>query len=371
MKLKILVTGGGSGGHIIPTLAVIDKLKELNKDIDILYVGSRGGMEAKIVPEKGLPFKGIFCGKLRRYFSWENFTDIFRVITGLFQSFYIVLTYRPSVIFAKGGYVTVPVGLAGGLLRIPLVLHESDTVLGLSNRILSRFATKLSLGFPPDNYPQSVRNKGHYTGSPINPEVMKILSSSKEEGVKHFGLDPGIPVLFVTGGSQGARAINTSVSSVMENLLEKVQVIHQAGKPDYPELSGKREKLPENLRKKYRLYDYISDDMAKALFSADLILTRGGANTLCECLILKKPTIIIPLPKAANDHQRKNGRVLVESGASIMIDQAELTPELLLKTINDIILSPCALEDMAEGAKKIAKPDAALSVAKAILGLIK
>jgi len=365
---RIVVTGGGSGGHIIPTLAVVDRLKELDEQIELLYIGSRNGMEAEIVPQRGLAFKGIYCGKLRRYFSWENFTDVFRVFLGILQSFFILLTFKPEVIFSKGGYVTVPVGLAGGILGIPLVVHESDTVLGLSNKILKRFAKRLCLGFPEENYPSSVRAKGKYTGSPVNPKIFEVSSEKKEEVAKFFGLEPSVPILFVTGGSQGARAINQTLSAILEKLLEKIQIIHQCGKTDYPQLSENMEKLPEDLKKRYKLFDFFKE-VPEAFLISDLVFTRGGANTLSEIMILKKPSIIIPLPKAANDHQRKNGKVLSEAGAALLFDQSDLTPDLLFDTLSGLLADPEKLKDMSDKAGKLSKPDAALSVAKTVLEL--
>ena len=366
MSKRILVTGGGTGGHIIPTLAVVDKLKELDSNIELLYVGSRSGMETEIVPERNIPFKGIYCGKLRRYFSWENFTDIFRVFLGFIQSLYIILTFKPDVIFAKGGYVTVPVGLAGGILGVPLVVHESDTVLGLSNKILLRFATKLSLGFPEENYPSSVRAKGIYTGSPINSKIFEVISLEKEKAVSHFGLDPALPILFVTGGSQGARAINEAIFSISEKLLEKVQIIHQCGKLDYPKLSKDREKFPESLKDRYKLFDFLKD-MPFAYIASDLVLTRAGANTLSEIMILNRPSVIIPLPKAANDHQRKNARVLSDAGAALYLDQNDLTPEVLQENMDALFFDFNKLKLMRENLKKVSKEDASLAIARAVL----
>lgn len=367
-KVKIIATGGGSGGHIIPALSVMNKLKELG-DIDILYVGSCSGMEAKIVPDHGITFRGIHCGKLRRYFSLENFTDMFKVFFGFFQSLNIIRTFKPDVIFAKGGYVTVPVGLAGGVMRIPVIAHESDTVIGLSNKILLRFLKGLSLGFPEDNYPLDVQKKGKYTGSPINPAVMKISLTEKKECVKHFGFDPDIPVLLVTGGSQGARAINNAIKDILNDLLPSVQILHQSGQLDYPSLCEAMEALPEDLKKHYKLFSFITDDMPEALQSSDLVLTRGGANTLSELTLLKKPSIIIPLPKAANNHQMKNARVIEKHGACIIIEQSLLTKDLLLKTIKDLISDTEKLKNMSEKSASLAKPDAAELIAKTILSV--
>ncbi len=367
-SLKIIATGGGTGGHIIPTLSVINKLKEL-ADTEILYVGSVTGMEANIVPDNGITFRGIHCGKLRRYFSLENFTDMFKVCAGFFQSLNIIRSFRPDVIFTKGGYVTVPVGLAGGILGIPVIAHESDTVIGLSNKILLRFLKGISLGFPEDNYPAEVQKKGKYTGSPINPAVMKIAFTEKSEGVKHFGLAPAIPVLFVTGGSQGARAINNAIKGILPALLPSVQVLHQSGELDYPSLCEMQETLPENLKKNYKLFSFITDDMPLALQSADLVLTRGGANTLSELMVLKKPSLIIPLPKAANNHQMKNARVIEQHGAGIIIEQSLMTEDLLLNTIKGLITDREKLKNMSDKAASLAKPDAAELIAKTILSV--
>jgi UDP-N-acetylglucosamine--N-acetylmuramyl-(pentapeptide) pyrophosphoryl-undecaprenol N-acetylglucosamine transferase len=364
--MKILVTGGGTGGHIIPTLAVIDKLKEIEPTCDILYVGSRSGMEADIVPGKKIPFKGIYCGKLRRYFSFENVSDLFKVLIGIFQSIIIVRNYRPDVIFAKGGYVTVPVGLAGGLSGIPLVVHESDTILGLSNKLLFRYIKKLSLGFPPESYPEHIRNKGEFTGSPINPEIFNN-KISRDDAVKHFNLDPSIPVLLVTGGSQGARALNNNVSSVLSELLKVCQIIHLSGKLDYESLKGNMNSLSENLQSRYRLFDFLSKDMPIALISSDLVITRGGANTISELTVLKKPSIIIPLPNSANEHQLKNSKIISQGGGAILLEQSNLTPHVLLKTVTDLFADKERLKLMAEKAFSMAKPDAALLVAKTIL----
>ncbi|OQA12293.1 MAG: UDP-N-acetylglucosamine--N-acetylmuramyl-(pentapeptide) pyrophosphoryl-undecaprenol N-acetylglucosamine transferase [bacterium ADurb.Bin363] len=252
-------------------------------------------------------------------------------------------------------------------MGIPLVAHESDTVPGLSNRILLRFVRKLSLGFPLNNYPLSIQKKSEYTGNPINPCVLEISKKSKDDAVRHFGFNLKEPVLLVTGGSQGARAINDAIWAIKDKLLETLQIIHICGNLDYEKLNNSLSDISSPLKNRYKLFAFLSDDMPQALLASDLVITRAGANTLSELIILKKPSIIIPLPKAANDHQRKNGRVLSDCGAALFIDQSQLTPELLMNNILRLFSDSHLLQDMSEKTALMAKPDSAELIAKTIL----
>jgi UDP-N-acetylglucosamine--N-acetylmuramyl-(pentapeptide) pyrophosphoryl-undecaprenol N-acetylglucosamine transferase len=283
------VSGGGTGGHISPVLAVVSELKKLDPHAEILYIGSKEGLESKIVPQTGLDYREISSGKFRRYHSntvlniidpttlFKNIRDLFRFVRGIFEANRIIREYDPDVIFTKGGFVSLPVGIAAGFAGYPYVIHESDSIMGMSNRHLAKKAVKIAVSYPKKYYEDLDEERVVYTGNPIREDV---LDGSEKSGLEEFKLNKDLPVLMVIGGSQGALAINQVVSGALNKLLPNYQIIHVSGERDYDWLSYQAQKLPEELRQNYHLYNFLSGNLKDAYAVADLVISRAGNNEL-------------------------------------------------------------------------------------------
>lgn len=362
--MKILLTGGGTGGHVFPILAVINEIKRLSREpVNFLWVGSKEGPEKDIAKKLNISYKSICTGKFRRYFSWQNLIDLFKIPVGKIQAFFIIKSFRPDVIFSKGGYVSIPAVLAGWFLRIPILIHESDTFPGLANRFLSRFVKKIAVSFKETEKYFPVK-KCVLTGNPIRPE---ILEGSKERGFRYFGLVYDRPVILVTGGSQGSRKINQVIIEALNKLLKKYQIIHLCGER---QISSIKSQISNIDFKYYKLYPFLpTEQMADALTVADLVVSRAGANILAELAVLGKPSILIPLPTAASNHQEKNARLFEKNKAAWVIKEKDLTADVLFKEVNWLMTHKERLDKMSGNVLKLAKPEAAKRIAEEILKL--
>ena len=342
---KIILTGGGTAGHVIPNLALIPSLKAA--DFDIYYIGSHNGIERDLVESSGIPYFGISSGKLRRYASIKNATDIFRVGKGLIDAIRIIRKIKPDIIFSKGGFVVVPVIMAAKLLRIKSVIHESDMTPGLANKIAMPFAAKVCVSFP-ETLAHIPKQKGIYTGSPIRSEISAADSSA---GLRHVGFGSnGLPILLVTGGSQGSKAINATVREVLPKLLTRFRVAHLCGKGN---LSGIT--LPG-----YAEFEYIDKGMADVLSIADIVVSRAGANTLFELTALGKPNLLIPLPASSSrGDQILNAASFEKQGFSMVLPEENMTADRLLTDIynlydnRDIYVAKMPSKDTAGGTQKV------------------
>ena len=319
----IVLTGGGTAGHVTPNIAMIPRLKELGYKIS--YIGSYEGIEKKLIEELGIPYYGISSGKLRRYFDVKNFTDPFRVLKGFTEAKKLMKELKPDVVFSKGGFVTVPVVIAASRRKIPTFIHESDMTPGLANKICIPFATKVCCNFPEtiSNLP---KDKAVLTGTPIRQE---LLTGSKEKGLAFTGLSPDKPVILIIGGSLGATAVNEAVRSILPELLEDFQVVHLCGKG----------KLDENLKdtKGYVQYEYIKKELADLFALADIVISRAGANAICELSALNKPNLLIPLSaRASRGDQILNARSFEHLGYSKVLEEEEITKESLLDAVHDL-----------------------------------
>lgn len=319
----IVLTGGGTAGHVTPNIAMIPRLKELGYKIS--YIGSYEGIEKKLIEELGIPYYGISSGKLRRYFDVKNFTDPFRVLKGFMEAKKLMKELKPDVVFSKGGFVTVPVVIAASRRKIPTFIHESDMTPGLANKICIPFATKVCCNFPEtiSNLP---KDKAVLTGTPIRQE---LLTGSKENGLAFTGLSPDKPVILIIGGSLGATAVNEAVRSILPELLEDFQVVHLCGKG----------KLDENLKdtKGYVQYEYIKKELADLFALADIVISRAGANAICELSALNKPNLLIPLSaRASRGDQILNARSFEHLGYSKVLEEEEITKESLLDAVHDL-----------------------------------
>jgi UDP-N-acetylglucosamine--N-acetylmuramyl-(pentapeptide) pyrophosphoryl-undecaprenol N-acetylglucosamine transferase len=317
---KIVLTGGGTAGHVMPNLAIVPGLQELQWEI--AYIGSHTGIEKDLLAQAGIPYYAIATGKFRRYFSFQNLTDPFRVLQGLFEAVALLKKLRPDLIFSKGGFVSVPVTVAAWLNHIPVILHESDLTPGLANKLALPFATTICATFPEsmEHLPPAKRV---LTGNPIRNE---LLEGSAEKGLAWCGLTPEKPVLAVMGGSLGSVFLNKTVRSILPELLQSYRVIHICGKGNLD--SGLD--LPG-----YRQFEFIGPELPHVLAAADLCVSRAGANFIFELLALKKPTLLIPLSKAASrGDQILNANSFVRQGFSMALTEEELTGELLLERID-------------------------------------
>ncbi|MBR2950959.1 MAG: undecaprenyldiphospho-muramoylpentapeptide beta-N-acetylglucosaminyltransferase [Lachnospiraceae bacterium] len=323
MAKKIVLTGGGTAGHITPNIALLPKLKELGYDVS--YIGSYEGMEKQLVSDFRIPYYGIATGKFRRYFDLKNFTDPFRVLKGYAEARKYLRQINPDVVFSKGGFVAVPVVRAAASLKIPCVIHESDMTPGLANKLCIPVAKKVCC-----NFPETMRNlpaeKAILTGSPIRQE---LLSGKKEAGYQLCGFTDQKPVLMVIGGSLGAAAVNQAVREALPKLLEQFQVVHLCG----------REKIDNLLlnTKGYKQFEYVKDELKDIFAMADVVISRAGANALCELLALKKPNVLIPLPAGSSrGDQILNARSFESQGYSIVIDEDYLSPDLLAEKVLEL-----------------------------------
>ena len=320
MMKKIVMTGGGTGGHVTPNLALIPRLQQDGWEIH--YIGGRESVERSLIEKvPGVKYYGISVGKLRRYFDPKNFSDPFRVLKGGHEARALIKKIKPDVVFSKGGFVSVPVVFGARLNRVPVVTHESDMTPGLANKLCLPFAGAQCCTFP-EAVPYA-KGKGVYTGTPIRPEV---LSGNREAGRKLFGFDENKPVLLVMGGSSGAQAINECLREALPALTETFQVLHLCGKGNF---SDQHAHTANYVQK-----EYLNEEMADAYACADVMISRAGANSLCEILALRKPALLIPYPAAASrGDQILNAESFQKRGFSHVMPQSEMTPDSLVKAI--------------------------------------
>lgn len=320
---RIVFTGGGTAGHVTPNIALFPKLKSLGYDIH--YIGSYEGIEKKLIEDFRIPYYGISTGKLRRYFDLKNFSDPFRVIKGFAEAKRILKTLKPDVVFSKGGFVSVPVVRAAASLKIPCIIHESDMTPGLANSLCIPVADKVCC-----NFPETLKNlpadKAVLTGSPIREELTK---GDKQKGLDKCGFNSGKPVIMVIGGSLGASGINTLVREALPQLLEDFQIVHVCGK----------EKIDNLLLNTngYKQFEYVKDDLKHLFAMADIVISRAGANAICELLALKKPSLLIPLPASASrGDQILNAKSFESQGFAMVADEDYLTAVTLTEKVHEL-----------------------------------
>ncbi len=318
MSRKIVLTGGGTAGHVTPNLALLPHLQRAG--YEVYYIGSIGGMEKKMIEDSGIPYLGIETGKLRRYFDPKNFSDPFRVIKGFGQARKFLKEYRPDVIFSKGGYVAVPVVRAAHTLHIPCVIHESDVTPGLANKLCFSSADKVCCNFP-ETLEKLPADKAVLTGTPIRED---LFTGSREEGLKLCGFTDDKPVLMVTGGSQGAASINSAVRENLDALLKDFQIVHLCGKDKMDNL---RLTIPG-----YKQFEFVSEEMKHIFAMADVVISRAGAGAISELLALKKPNILVPLAHDSRGDQILNADSYRAQGYSMVVTDEEL-PETIVDAV--------------------------------------
>jgi len=329
--MKILLTGGGTGGHLIPLLSVVAEIKKRDANAEFLFVGPKSDFNDTL-REAGIEVKIVNAGKLRRYFSLENFSDIFKVLMGIDQAFFYILQFKPDVIFSKGGFASVPAVFAASYTRIPILTHESDTVPGIANKLIGRFAKKIFISFPESRkyFPD---NKIIISGNPIRED---ILDGDKNRARRFFGLREELPIVLVFGGSQGAQKINEALFDSLPKLLVDFQVIHICGMKNFEEIEKKMDGLELLNKKRYKVYPYLKDEMKDAFALSDFVVSRAGANSLAEIIALEKPGLVIPLPSAANNHQYHNAKYFAEQNMLLLFEEKDLSGEKLLKKLKEL-----------------------------------
>lgn len=320
---RIILTGGGTAGHVTPNIALLPRLREMHYDIH--YIGSYNGIEKELIEQFAIPYHGIATGKLRRYFSVQNFTDPFRVLKGMNDAKKLVKLLKPDIIFSKGGFVSVPVVLAGKRCRVPVIIHESDMTPGLANKLSLSAAKKVCCNFP-ETLKLLPEDKAVLTGSPIRQE---LLSGDPYKAKDFLGFTSEKPVILVIGGSLGAVAVNNAVRSVLPRLLKSYQVIHLCG----------RGKLDESLKGTpgYAQFEYVKEELKDLFALTDIVISRAGANAICELLALHKPNLLIPLPAGASrGDQILNARSFERQGFSMVLEEEALTDETFLNAIDSL-----------------------------------
>lgn len=320
---KIVLTGGGTAGHVTPNIALLPYLKAAGYEVH--YIGSKNGMEKEIIQRYDIPYTGISSGKLRRYFDKKNFSDMFRVVKGIAEAKKALKRLKPDVVFSKGGFVAVPVVIAARSLKIPVICHESDITPGLANKLAMPFAKAVCVTFP-EALPHIRDNKGILTGTPIRDVLYK---GSREKGLEFAGLKGDKPVMLVMGGSQGSVKINDSIRALLPELLKKYDIIHLCGK-------GHKDESLESTDG-YSQYEYLSKELPDIFAASDFVISRAGSNAICEFLALSKPMLLIPLSKrASRGDQILNADSFKKQGFADVCDEDEMTEDSLLKGINNL-----------------------------------
>lgn len=369
-EFRLLVTGGGTGGHTYPALTTLRalqaRLARSGTSVATLWAGTEDGLESRVAASEGIRFTPVATGKLRRsgnplgMLTATNMKDMARVPLGVAQARSIVSEFKPDVILSTGGYVAVPIGLAAGLLRRPLVVHEQTVRLGLANRVLARSATRIAVSSPStlDLLPAAVIGRAVVTGNPVRAEVMtgEALKAVDALGLDSF--DPDLPVLYVTGGAQGSVQINTLVAEALPWLLQRANVIHQCGPNNLQEMFDRTAQLPADLAARYRVLGFVGPELPDVLALADVVVSRSGAGTIAELTALGKPSVLVPLPSAAGNEQAHNARRLQDLGAAVALE-GDVAAGNLREAIGPLLADDTRRGRMAHAARETGRPDAA------------
>jgi UDP-N-acetylglucosamine--N-acetylmuramyl-(pentapeptide) pyrophosphoryl-undecaprenol N-acetylglucosamine transferase len=361
--VKVVLSGGGTGGHVYPALAVASALRrELGEDeeLGLLYVGTRGRAEDELVAREGIPFEAVRAGALRGRSPWAMARSLFNLVTGTVQAFRILGRVKPQVVFATGGYASVPVGVATWRRRLPLVVYLPDVRPGWAVKLLARLARRV-VATTDASLPYLPAPKTTVTGYPVRHA---FFDAGKEEARRRLGLDPDRKTLLVSGATLGAHTINQAIAGNLPRLLELCQIIHIAGATDAEWLRQVEGRLPDESRARYHLYSYLYEEMPSAMAAADLAVMRSGASCLGELPAVGLPAVLVPYPHAGQ-HQRWNAHYLVEQGAAIELQDQHLP--LLFSTVQALLANDMRREAMAAAMRRLARPEAAREVARVLI----
>lgn len=371
--MKIFLAGGGTGGHFYPLVAVADALHAIAEQekivkIDLVFI-SDSPYDSNLLLQKGVRFKKIYAGKIRRYFSFLNIVDIFKTLFGLFKALWSIYLDFPDVIFSKGGYASFPTVFAARIFGIPLIIHESDAVPGRVNKWSAKFAKRIAISFlqVAKYFP---KEKIALTGIPIRRE---LLTPAGKLGAKEFlNLEENIQTIMVIGGSQGSKRINDNFLDIVPELVKKYQIIHITGKNNIKEVEERISVLLEKspYKSRYHVFDFLDISRIRMAYgAADLVVSRAAATSIFEISASGAPSILIPLSKAAQDHQKENAYAFAAKGAADVIEEHNFSPHLLQSEIERLLASKDKLKEMSEAAKKFSKSDAAEKIAREIITL--
>lgn len=381
--VRLIATGGGTGGHTYPAITTIRTVRELLSGVgiglDVLYVGSAGGLEARVAEQEQLPFQAVSTGKLRRatnpmrMISRQNLRDVGRLTRGIVQARRVVRAFRPDVVLCTGGYVAVPVGLAARSAGAALLVHEQTTRVGLANRVLLRRATAIALSSPVslELLPAALRARAVVTGNPIRAELLGGDADRAVRALNWDGWDAALPTVYVTGGAQGAVQVNRLVAAVLETLLARANVMHQCGAGSLTEMAHLAQQLPAELAGRYRVVGFVGSELPDVLALADVVVSRSGAGTLAELTALGKPSVLIPLVPTGGNEQEHNARYLQQAGAARALLGQHPTPADLAGALDDLIGDAQLRAKMAAQAAQLGRPDAAHELATCLLELAK
>jgi len=366
---RIIIAGGGTGGHVLPAIAVIEELRRRELAFEPLWIGGRTGVEREAAERAGIVFRSVPVGKLRRYADFRTVTDAARIPVGVVRSWTIVRSFRPDVIFSTGGFVSVPTVVAGAR-RAPVLTHEQTAILGLATRINLRFAHQLALSWD-QTAQMSTRRPSIVTGNPVRAS---LFGGNRARGLARFGFDSALPMIYVTGGARGASALNQRMSALLPDLLDHCQVLHQTGPAsmngDAASLGAARMTWPDVLRRRYHVTDFIGAELPDVYAAADIVIGRAGAGTVAELAALGKPSILIPLPLSGGGEQAVNASLMGAAGAAVVLKQTDATPERLGVEILALLHDPARRALMSSAAATLGRVDAASRLVDELLRLI-
>ena len=379
--LRLIATGGGTGGHTYPAITTIratrDLLERAGIGLEVLYVGSAGGLEARVAEQEALPFQAVSTGKLRRatnplrMISAQNLRDVGGLARGLVQARRVVRAFGPDVVLSTGGYVALPVGLAAGWCGVPLLVHEQTTRLGLANRVLARRAAAIALSAPTSAalLPAAVREKAVVTGNPIRAELRSGDAARGVHALGWAGWDATLPTVYVTGGAQGSVQVNRLLAAVLETVLARANVVHQCGANSLAEVRAHAEQLPAHLAGRYRVIEFVGAELPDVLALADVVVSRSGAGTLAELTAVGKPSVLIPLIPTGGNEQHHNAHYLQQAGAARALLADHPSPQDLDNALVELLGDGELRAQMAAQAARLGRPEAAHDLATVLLSL--
>lgn len=370
-KKRIVLTGGGTGGHVFPLIAVAEALRGQYDDVEFLYIGTKsqmGDVAESAMKEEGIETKNISTGKMRRYFSFQYFIDFIRIPFGVIQSMIHLFTFMPNAVFSKGGYAAFPVVIAAWIYRIPVMTHDSDSVPGWANRVCGKFSRYVAISFPKSEK-YFLKRKTVLTGNPIRSS---IVNGNRERGYERWGFTESRPTLMVFGGSQGARAINDALIKILPEISKIVQILHVTGRDNYNRaVKLAAESGFKSGRHRYFAVPFLDrEEMADAYAAADIIVSRSGANSITEIAATKNVAIFVPIARSANNHQYMNAYEMAKVGGALVMEESNLGEHLFIEKLEELIRSRTLRTQFQENIQKFYHPDAAEKIATGIVKMI-